>query len=339
MTGKLNVAIAGAGVWARMIAPEVYGALRERANVVAVIDPATSAAAELAAHFNAPIFADLATASESVRLDCVDVRTPHVSHASVAMEAVALGVNVLVEKPIATTVEEAAALVQQARGAGVTLAVAENYMFLPAVTAARRAIEDGDIGAVLAVRACRAFDIATAGNVWVGTGWRLDPHGAGGVLIDQGPHIVNLLTSLCGEVSSVSAMAGPTVTGALDVLVANIRFASGVVGQQLFTWKTEIDPAEPEAVVYGTHGVLEIHVRYRTGDSGGLVMRRGDAQPEQVTEDGDYFASSLATVADWLDACACRREPVMTGERALAELEVIAAIEQSFITGSEVMVG
>ena len=142
-------------------------------------------------------------------VDLVDICTPGSSHAEIAIAALEAGKHVLCEKPLANTVDEAAAMVAAASAAssrGVRSMVAFNYRRVPAIELARRLIADGRLGDVRHVRACYLQDwIADAS---VPMSWRLRAEEAGsGSLGDIGSHIVDLAQHLTGQsVTGVSAL-------------------------------------------------------------------------------------------------------------------------------------
>jgi predicted dehydrogenase len=93
-------------------------------------------------------FADLDEALANTTADAALIASPTVLHARHAMQALDAGLAVLVEKPLATSVEEAAAMLRRAEATGRPLLVAENYRFFPAERTVRALLEDGRIGRV-----------------------------------------------------------------------------------------------------------------------------------------------------------------------------------------------
>ena len=142
-------------------------------------------------------------------VDLVDICTPGSLHAEIAIAALDAGKHVLCEKPLANTVEEAAAMADAASAAsakGVRSMVAFNYRRVPAIELARRLIADGRLGDVRHVRACYLQDWLA--DPTVPMSWRLRAEESGsGALGDIGSHIVDLTQHLTGQsVTSVSAL-------------------------------------------------------------------------------------------------------------------------------------
>src|SRR5207244_1571321 len=111
-------------------------------------------------------------------VDAVDICTPNVLHAPIAVAAASAGKHVLVEKPIACTLAEADDMLAAARAAGVLLMTAHNVRFFPAFVAAREAVAAGAIGGVTAVRA--AFGHAGPQSWSPTSDWFSDPAQPGG---------------------------------------------------------------------------------------------------------------------------------------------------------------
>src|SRR5690348_16112726 len=95
---------------------------------------------------------DWRTVVDRADIDIIDIVTPNDSHAEIAIAAAAAGKHIICEKPLARTGEEAKAMLEAVKAAGVVHMVAFNYRRTPAVALARRYIEDGRIGRILNFR-------------------------------------------------------------------------------------------------------------------------------------------------------------------------------------------
>ncbi len=135
-------------------------------------------------------------------VDLVDIGTPNVSHHDIAVGAAENGKDVLCEKPLAMTVEEARNMLETAEEAGVTHMVSFNYRRLPALQLAKQIIDSGRLGDIHHFRAVYLQD-------WIVDPefprvWRLDAQQAGsGALGDLGAHIIDLARFLVGEIDEV----------------------------------------------------------------------------------------------------------------------------------------
>ena len=176
------------------------------------------------------------------------------------------------------------------------------------------------------MRTTRAYEL---GGVWERDGWRRGGGGAAGILLDQGTHHTSLLRRLAGEVVAVSASPGRSV---IDTVGLTLRFASGVVGQSLYTWTTPPTAVETEAVAYGTAGRIEIGVAYDSAEGSAVLITPG-APPEPLVTGEYYYDSHHAIVADFAAAVTEGRPPVVGVTDALADLHVVLAAADSLAGG------
>lgn len=176
-----RVAIVGAGIRGRLFAR----CLRQNgAEIVAVADPNHDRAAELAADFGAGVYPDhqaLLAADRIDRVDAVVVATPDPYHREVAVDAANAGKDLLVEKPLATTVDDAEAIRAAVRHAGVRAMVAFENRWNPRFIAARDMVASGELGEVL-FQCARLNDTVFVPTEMLGwaaastPGWFLMPH-------------------------------------------------------------------------------------------------------------------------------------------------------------------
>ncbi len=135
----------------------------------------------------------------------IDVSTPGDSHAAIAIAAAGEGKHIFCEKPLANTLEEARAMLDAVKKAGVVGMVNFNYRRVPAVQLARSLIQSGRLGKIYHWRAVYLQDWIMDPNFPLV--WRLDKSQAGsGTLGDLGAHIIDLARMLVGEISEVSGL-------------------------------------------------------------------------------------------------------------------------------------
>lgn len=153
----------------------------------------------------------------------VDICTPNNAHAEIAIAAAKAGKHILCEKPLALTCEEAKAMYQAAKEAGVTTMVAFNYRRTPAIQLAKRYIDEGAIGRILDFRGTYLQDWSADPSSPLS--WRFQKGICGsGALGDIGTHVVDIIRFLVGEFDSVNARTAtyipwrPLQTGAADSL-------------------------------------------------------------------------------------------------------------------------
>jgi predicted dehydrogenase len=334
---RLGIAIIGCGAVTRLVRVPVYARLASLARVVGVCDVDLDRAREVAAQFGPAepaIHRRLEEVLSDPSVEAVDVCTPHAAHAGPALEALRAGRHVIVEKPIAARFEDALRMVEAARAAGRVLAVNEQIGFGAGLRRARELLLAGALGELVSVRAHRLFLLPPA---YAGSGWRNDPRAeAAGVLIDQGPHYVHLLRRLAGgvagEITHAQAVAdGPRAPTAL----VHVRYASGLLGELLLSWRVPTPPTAAVGYAFGTDGDLEVD-----GPEGGLVWHRPAALgPSAVGVPGVLVAREAhlvaveACIADFVRAAAATGAAEMSGAEGLRDLAVVDAALRSVASG------
>jgi predicted dehydrogenase len=138
-------------------------------------------------------------------VELVDIAVPNDAHPEIAIAAAQAGKHVLCEKPLARTAEEARAMRDAVVAAGVTHMVAFNYRRTPAVTLARKLIDDGAIGAVRSFRGTYLQDWSNDPDLPLSWRFRKDVAGSG-ALGDIATHVIDFARYLVGEIDAVSAL-------------------------------------------------------------------------------------------------------------------------------------
>lgn len=191
---------------------------------------------------------------EDPDIDVVDIATPNHLHAEIAIAAAAAGKHIISEKPLARTSGEAKAMYEAVIAAGVVHMVAFNYRRTPAITLAKKFIDDGSIGRILNFRGTYLQDWSADPSSPLS--WRFKKSIAGsGALGDIATHVVDLARYLVGDIAQVNALMSTFITerplqsggadslgtarggdgprGAVDVddeVMTMLRFHSGAVG-------------------------------------------------------------------------------------------------------------
>lgn len=222
---KTRIAVAGAGY----IGQAHIGVLLQSpgCELAAVVDPSPSARA-LADKAGVPLYASLEALIETDRPDGVVLATPnqlHVPHAELCVRA---GLPMLLEKPIAPTVEEGRALVRLAEERNARILIGHHRAHSPIMAKAREVIQSGALGRLVSVMGSALF--VKPDHYYVDAPWRREP-GAGPILLNM-IHEVHNLRMLCGEIIAVQAFASDAVRGFAveDTVAINLRFASGALG-------------------------------------------------------------------------------------------------------------
>ena len=188
-------------------------------------------AAEAAARFGYETYtSDWRRIIDDPSIDLVDISTPNDTHREIAVAALQAGKHVICEKPLAHDVDDARAMHEAARDASGVAMVAYNYRRTPAVSLARKLIDEGAIGTILNFRGTYLQDWPADPDSPLS--WRFQkPIAGSGSLGDIGSHVLDMARYLAGEISQVSAILKtwiperPVQTGGVDQLAAAEKLA------------------------------------------------------------------------------------------------------------------
>ena len=179
-----------------------------------------------------PAFTDVQSLLDDTRPQAVLICTPHPLHAEPAIQAAEFGAHVLVEKPMAATLADCDAMLAAAKRAGVHLGVISQRRLYEPVRRMKEAIDAGKIGRpILGVFEMFSWrdQAYYQSDPWRG---RWDTEG-GGVLVNQSPHMLDLLQWFLGEIDEISgqwANLNHPFVEVEDTAVALIRFKNGGLG-------------------------------------------------------------------------------------------------------------
>ena len=203
-------------------------------------------------------------------IDGLDVCVPHDLHLEFCEKAFAAGKHVLLEKPMANTLDEADQMIAAAKNTGKVLAVSENFRFEPAVLKAKEIMDSGDIGTPFMIVVNEYFWMAELTTVNPAYDWRRKLEGnAGGVLYDRGVHLTALLNYLGGPVETVyaSCMNPQKYWEGDETSVLTARHKNGIVSNYTSTWNSlgHLWRDMPLFMVLGSEGSIVEHQDVRIG--------------------------------------------------------------------------
>lgn len=301
---SMRVAAIGVGHLGRHHA-RILAALPD-ATLVAVADTNRPRADEIAAANNTRAVYD---ARELIgQVDAVSIAAPTEQHLAIALPFLEAGVHVLVEKPMARTVDEADAMIAAAKKSGVVLAVGHTERFNPAVEAARPLLKDPRFIEVhrLGTFPERSLDID--------------------VVFDLMIHDLDIVLSLVpSEVDAIEAVGVPVLTGRVDIANVRLRFANGCIAN-LTASRISRDRVrkirffQPAAYVSIDYGAQKVEM-YR------LVKGAG---PMPSIEGGDLPVVNeeplKRELQDFVTAAATGRSPLVDGAQGRRALALAAAI-------------
>jgi UDP-N-acetyl-2-amino-2-deoxyglucuronate dehydrogenase len=325
MTGTVRLGVVGCGAISHWHLDAI-----DRAGVpitvTAAIDPDATQAGRIAQRTGASTYPSLRAALADRPFDAVLIAIPHHLHEAIAIEALDAGLHVMLEKPLAPTLDACDRILAAAGRAGTVFMVAENAQYWPEVLTVRDLLADGAIGDVITARAATFFP--ALGDFYGGDRpWRFDRAAAGGgVVIDTGSHWLRPLRVWLGEASETVAALGhphPAMEGE-SLCRALVRFESGVVATFDAMLTTGAIANQPLFTVTGTHGELTVE------GSGWVKCWDGsDWKGTKVGEQGGYLKSYEGELHDFARAVLHGTPLAAPPESALGELRLALAMYRS----------
>ena len=326
-------------------------------DLVALVDPAPARRDAVAAELGVPrVLDDWREIVGADDVDAVSVALPNALHAPVTIAALGAGLHVLCEKPLATTIADARAMVAAARDAGRVLQVPFNHRQRGDVAFVQRYLSDPGIGAIYHVRASwrRRAGIGAAG--W----FRSRELAGGGALIDLGPHVLDLVLHLLGEPAVRTASAavhgrlgaagygrqrttpriadGDDAFDVEDLATAFLRLDGDVSLQFEISWAGHADDDEDISLeLLGVDGGVRLFSRWYATEGTVQVFRDVGGVPAVIRpavdgRGGDHHS----VVRDFVAAIRSGAWSEHDGSLALRRTEVLDAIYRSASAGKEV---
>jgi len=350
MSDKIyNIAIAGCGKVAHLHAKAIKNI--PDARLAAVWSRTASKAEEFAKKYETVASASVSSMVKDHSIDFVIICTPHPFHKSPAIESAEAGASVLVEKPLAVTLQDCDDIINVCKTRNVKLGVISQRRWYSPVKRVKDAIEQGKIGkpvlATVNILGWRDRDYY-ASDAWRGT-WKME---GGGILVNQAPHQLDILLWYMGpldEVYGIWRNLNHPYIEVDDTAVAILKFKSGAIGNILIS-----NSQKPG--IYG-----KVHIHGENGASVGVQTDGGAmfipgmvniAEPpatdlwtvpgeENMLKkwkklDTDFYNSCdpmvyymQLQIEDFIQAMKNNREPFITGEDGRRTVELFTAVYRS----------
>ena len=320
-----RVAVVGCGYWGRNLVRNFH-ALGALGAVVDATPAGRKLAAELAPGVDIVTELDAVLARNDVH--AIVVATPAVTHASLGLQALAAGKDVLMEKPMALTVADGRALVARAAAADRILQVGHLLEYHPAIVALRGWMASGRVGKILRLHSHRmGFGLVRTEE---------------DVLWSLAPHDIALILRFVGTLPETVVCHGSRALGTprADTAVTMLHFAGGLDAHLLSSWLHPIK--EQRLVIVGERGMavfddaaaenkLAFYDHY---------VRLDDTQPRLNKGETRFAPLPVAEplrleCAAFLHAVATREPPFTDGESGLRVLAVLDACRRSMENGGE----
>lgn len=311
-----------------------------RLQLVGVCDIKPERVQKASEAYGVPAFEDALAMVTALKPDIVSILTDSGLHPSIGCSLAPHVPVVVVEKPMALTLEDADRLIETCEAHGTKLFVVKQNRFNPPIVALKKAVEDGRFGKMVmgTVRIRWARPQAYYDqDPWRGT-WKLD----GGVFTNQASHHIDLLQWLMGPVESVKAYVSTRLVNieAEDTGVAVLKFKSGALGVVEATTATRPKDLEGSISVLGEKASVVI---------GGFSVNKPvtwnfiEPEPEDseinelITNPPNVYGfGHLPYYEHVLDCLETGRNSMLAGLEGRKSLEIINALYESAFTGREV---
>lgn len=363
-TEPLRVGVLGAGMIATTgagVLPNM-AKLADKARIVAIADPVAELAETAARRFGIPaIFNGVDALLEQAEVDAVVNLTPIGVHGETSTKVVRAGKHLATEKPLATTMEDANTIIEEAAARNLTLVCSPPDALFPSYAEAARMVRDGAIGKVAFARV-RSSHAGPGGGAG---GWPADPswfyQDGGGPLLDMGVYGIHEITALLGPARRVAAFSGiteptRTVRGSgpfagkqIDVTVEDNNLFMLDFGEATFavvdgTFNVQAAKS-PKIELFGRKGTMNLD-GLRLGQAVDIDLFRVDAvtgidgwvegnleatlrrQEEPVQDLGRAIL-----VEHLADCVRDGLQPVLSAEHARHALEIMLKVKESARTG------
>lgn len=353
---KVKTGIIGTGKVGHLHAAAL--ASNQKSEFTAVLGRTTGKTQKFADQYGVKAYTDLDAFLKESGVEAVCICTPHPAHRDPSVAAAEAGIHLLIEKPLASSLEDCDAILGAVEKSGVKLGMLCQRRFYEPCARIREGIKAGKIGrpilgsvTVLGWRDQDYYD----SDPWRGT-WKDE---GGGVLVNQAVHQLDLLLWYMGPVAEVSGYWGNLNHPSIEVddtAVASIRFNSGALGQVLVS--NSYNPAiHGKVSILGSNGSL---VGVQT--DGGAMFIAGMSKieepplndywtvpgeesklPEWIKEDTAQFNRINAmehyhalNIDDFLEAIIEDREPCVSGQAGRETVELFTAIYRSGRDGKSI---
>jgi UDP-N-acetylglucosamine 3-dehydrogenase len=322
----MRVGLVGAGFMGG-VHLNAYAGIPE-VEVVGVADARVESAVAGAKIVGARPYASYEELVAAEDVEVVDICLPTALHRDLAVRAAGEGRHVILEKPIARTMEDAQQILDAFSADGPRLFVGHVVRFFPEYVGIKQKIDAGDLGTVGVVRTSRRSPFLLGWNDWYAD-WRV----SGGVLMDLVIHDFDYLRWTLGEVERVYArgMLGREYNR-LDYVLATLRFQSGAIAHVEGHWGYP-GPFNYSIEVAGSHALLTVD----STEPASLQLISG--APEEVPDLASGKSPYTKELEHFISCIATGEEPIVEAHDAREALRIGLAATESVLRGEPVTLG
>jgi len=326
----IKVAVVGAGFAGSMHA-HAY-AKNPGAEVAVIVDRNEARAAALAAEIGGCVETDIEAVLRDPSIDLVDVALPTPLHPDYAIQAFESGKHVVMEKPLALSVQEADTMLAASQKSGKYLMVAHVLRFWPEYVAIRKVLQSGRLGQPRIATAHRLSNLPQ----WAT--WFRDPAMTGGSVLDLHIHDLDMMNWLFGQPERVTAIGAKGETGGWDHVISQVEYAALSVSVEASNLMPLDFPFTAGLRVVCEKGVIEYQFRaggasFESGEPIHYCLIHEARRPNQQVEFESYdaFEQEIA----YFVSCVEQEHPpeIVTAADARLALQTALAARASLETG------
>jgi predicted dehydrogenase len=311
----IRAAVIGVGAMGKQHA-RIYNEL-DRVELAAVADVDEDMARNIARCYKVAWYTDYRAMLDQEKLDVISIAVPTCLHRQVAFDVIDRGVHLLVEKPIAGTVEEAQEIIDRAVERGVKLMVGHVERFNPAILELKRRLDKGELGRVFQMHARRLGPFPERVRDV-------------GVVIDLATHDLDVMRYLTGsEVVRVYAETEQEIhTDHEDLLSGLVKFADGTIGVLNINWLTptkirELSVTGERGMFLADYLTQDLYYYENSYNDGGwemLGILRGVGEGNMIRLRIEKKEPLKAELESFIEAVIDDSEPLVTGADGLKAL-------------------
>lgn len=326
MTADVGIAVVGLG---RVAHSHIDGVLHwdDGCELVAVVDVDETRARSVSTEYDVPYYTSAEEVYEEPDVDAVVICVPHHLHAPLAIDAMEAGKHVLVEKVMATSVEDGRRMVEVAADNGVNLMVGQSRRFFPSLAEAKDRIDE--IGRPLNLQytfACH-FDVETA-PPW----WRSEEKTGGLVYPMLGSHSIDYTLWMLEDREPVSVYANgasnnDTFEGDDDVTIL-IEFDDGTHATNFLSINNS--PSKHRGIVIGSEGSISWDQQGdHSGELVGVATTDLQINGKRVSPTKDGPHNFALQMKEFVNSIRERRQPRPSGREVIPQLRIIRAAKRA----------
>ncbi|MCM3667009.1 Gfo/Idh/MocA family oxidoreductase [Mesobacillus subterraneus] len=299
-------------------------------QLAGIVDIRADAAKQLGQQTGTRVFPTMEEAMEALpEIDVIDICLPTYLHLEFVKKAAQFVKNVICEKPLARSIDEAKEMIEFCKEKGIKLFVGHVVRFFPEYVKAKQIIEDGGIGRPGVIRTSRGGGFPAGWENWYESREK-----SGGLVLDLLIHDFDYLRWCFGEVERVYAR-GIKGREKLDYTLVTLKFKNGVIAHLEGTWahqgfSSSFEFAGEKGIVdYDSKKAVPVHLVRHVDSS---IQTAGVTVPESPLKENPYFQE----LQHFIHCMNSGQDPIVTCDDGLKALEIALAAQEAMDTNKPV---